>query len=67
MEAALTQARVPEYWRVDLEAAELVVRRDPVGDGYRDVRRFGPGEAVAPFAGGPALDTGDLLARPSER
>lgn len=55
------QAAVPEYWRVDLEHAEVVVRRDPAGDGYRELRRIGRGESIQPLADAPALDVAALL------
>jgi hypothetical protein len=32
--ALYAAARVPEYWCVDIEAAEVVVRRQPTADGY---------------------------------
>jgi Uma2 family endonuclease len=55
------QAGVSEYWRVDLDAAELVVRRDPAGDAYRELRRYVPGEAVVPPLDAPRLDLATLL------
>lgn len=55
------QAGVPEYWRVDLETAEVVVRRHPLGDGYREMSRHGRGETVEPLVAAPALDVAALL------
>lgn len=55
------QAAVPEYWRIDLEAREVVVRRGPAGDAYRDVRRAGPDETLQALAGGPAVELAALL------
>jgi hypothetical protein len=54
---------VPEYWRVDIEAAEVIVRRDLIADDYADVRRFGPGETIAPPVDAPPVDVGALLGR----
>lgn len=36
-------AGVPDYWVIDLVAREVVVHRDPRGDGYLDVTRHGAG------------------------
>lgn len=55
------RAGVDEYWRVDVEAAEIVVRRGPSGDGYRELLRFGPGEPVAPLFDAPSVDVAALL------
>jgi Uma2 family endonuclease len=56
-------AGVPEYWRVDIETAEVVVRREPTADGYADLRRFGPGETIAPPVAAPPVDVAALLGR----
>ena len=48
--AAYARARVPEVWWLDLPGEALEVCRDPAPDGYRDVRRLGRGERVAPVA-----------------
>jgi len=53
--ADYARAGVPEYWRIDLDAREVVVRRDPVGEAYRDLRTAGPDEPLAPLAGAPAI------------
>jgi Uma2 family endonuclease len=37
---------VPECWLVDVDAARLIVHRDPLPDGYREVRGLGRGESV---------------------
>jgi len=58
------QAGVPEYWRIDLDAREVVVRRDPDGDAYRDVRVARPEETLAPLADAPALVLATLLPPP---
>lgn len=44
--AIYAQARVPDYWVVDVVAREVVVHREPVSDRYRLVRRMAEGEVV---------------------
>ncbi len=61
--ALYAAARVPEYWRVDIEAAEVVVRRDPTADDYAHLRRFVPGEAITPPVDAPPVDVAALLGR----
>ena len=48
---------------MDLEEGELVVRREPTVDGYADLRRFGPGEAVTSLVATPPVDVSSLLGR----
>jgi len=55
------QAGVPEYWRVDLEATEVVVRRAPEDDSYRELRRVGRGETITPLADAPPMHLAELL------
>lgn len=55
------QAGVPEYWRIDVEDAEVVVRRKPEGDGYRELRRVGRGETLTPLLGAPEVKVAALL------
>jgi Uma2 family endonuclease len=55
------QAGVLEYWRIDLETAEVVVRRRPTGDAYEDLRRYTRGEALQPSFDAPALDVAAVL------
>lgn len=55
------QAGVPEYWRIDLDAAEVVVRRDPVGDAYRDVTSARRGDVLEPLCGAPAVAVAALF------
>jgi Uma2 family endonuclease len=40
------QTGIPEYWVVDLENDAVVVHRDPMGDGYRDVRTVRRGDSL---------------------
>jgi Uma2 family endonuclease len=44
------RAGIPEAWLFDLPAEGLEVYRDPGPDGYRDVRRLGRGDRIAPQA-----------------
>ena len=43
-------AGVTEVWIVDLDGGAVEVYREPTSDGYRDRRRAGRGEVVAPTA-----------------
>jgi Uma2 family endonuclease len=57
------RAGIPEAWLFDLPAEALEVHRDPGPDGYRDVRRLGRGDSVAPLAlPDLVLHVGDALA-----
>lgn len=38
---------VPEVWVVDLEGGQVLVHREPKGEGYREVRTLGPGDTLA--------------------
>ena len=40
-------AGVPEVWVVDLEGGQVLVHREPKGEGYREVRTLGPGDTPA--------------------
>ncbi|ETN88317.1 Uma2 family endonuclease [Thermus sp. NMX2.A1] len=40
-------AGVPEVWVVDLEGGQVLVHREPKGEGYREVRTLGPGDTLA--------------------
>ena len=44
--ALYAEARVPDYWVVDVARRRFEVRRDPVGTEYRRTEVRGPGEAV---------------------
>lgn len=44
------RAGVPEYWVVSVDGEWVEVYRSPEGEGYRDRRRAGRGESVAPAA-----------------
>jgi len=57
------RAAVDEYWRVDVEAAEIVVRRGPAGEAYRELLRFGPGQSVSALFDSPPVDVSALLRR----
>jgi glutaminase len=54
---------VPEYWRLDMESREAVVRRDPAGDAYHEVLRLVRGEVIEPLVDAPALAVSALLGR----
>lgn len=55
-------AGIAEMWIVDLGARVVEVATDPGPDGYRQVRRVGPGGQVAPLAfPGVTIDAADLL------
>ena len=57
------RAHVDEYWRVDVEAAEIVVRRGPDGEVYRELLGFGLGESVSPLFEAPPVEVSALLRR----
>ncbi len=57
------RAEVDEYWRVDVESAEIVVRREPSGESYREVLRFDLGASVSPLLDAPPVDVSALLRR----
>jgi Uma2 family endonuclease len=44
------RAGIREVWLVDLAAGAVEVYREPTPEGYRQVRRFGRGETLAPGA-----------------
>ena len=44
------RCRIPEYWVLALNVAQLGVYRDPAEDGYRTVTTHGAGDTVAPLA-----------------
>jgi len=44
------RAGIPETWLVRLEDGCIEVHRDPAATGYREMRTFRPGDAVAPLA-----------------
>ena len=44
------RAGVPEYWVVSVDGEWIEVYRSPEGDGYRERRRAGLGERIAPAA-----------------
>ncbi|ULR41534.1 Uma2 family endonuclease [Thermus sp. NEB1569] len=41
------KAGIPEVWVVDLEGGQVLVHREPKGEGYREVRTLGPGDTLA--------------------
>ncbi|MCX7924411.1 MAG: Uma2 family endonuclease, partial [Fimbriimonadales bacterium] len=43
------QARIPEYWIVNLEARRLEVYRDPTPQGYQTTRFYSVDETVRPL------------------
>jgi Uma2 family endonuclease len=56
------EARIPEYWVLDLNARELLVFRDPNGTDYNTRQVFGPADAVSPLAAPTAtVQVADLL------
>jgi len=44
------EARIREYWIVDMQAEELAVYRHPSGPVYASVQRFPRGGSVSPSA-----------------
>lgn len=48
---------------MDIETAEVVVRREPTADGYAELRRFSPGETITPPVTAPPVDVAALLGR----
>lgn len=57
------RAGVPEYWVVSVEDEWIEIHRAPEGDAYRDVRRAGAGEAIAPAAfADVTIDVGEVFA-----
>lgn len=62
--AAYAAAGVADYWIVDLDRDEVLVRRDPGGGAYATVERFVAGDVVVALVDGLArIDVGALLAR----
>jgi Uma2 family endonuclease len=56
------RAGVPEVWLVDLEAGAIEVRRDPAGEGYRQIRTVARGDTLTPPGlPGVALAVNDIL------
>jgi Uma2 family endonuclease len=57
------RAGVPEYWVVSVAGEWIEVYRSPEGDGYRERRRAGRGETIAPAAfADVSIDVGDVFA-----
>jgi Uma2 family endonuclease len=60
---AYAAAGVPEYWIVDLDRDEVLVRREPGPTAFASIERFMPGDVVRPLASAlPAIDVAALLA-----
>jgi Uma2 family endonuclease len=60
--ALYARAGIPEYWIVDLGERALEVYRSPHGANYRDRRRLGERDVIAPLAcAGASIATADLL------
>jgi Uma2 family endonuclease len=57
------RAGIPEVWLVALEDRYVEVYRRPSSDGYAEMRRYGPGETVAPsqLSAFEALPVDDIL------
>lgn len=61
--AVYASAGVPEYWIVDLDRDEVLVRREPREGAYASVERFVAGDSVRPLGDVlPAVDVAALLA-----
>lgn len=59
------RAGILEFWLVDLAAGVVEVYREPGVEGYRSVRRLGPGETLAPLAFPDCiLQVEEILGRP---
>jgi Uma2 family endonuclease len=57
------RAGVPEYWVVSVDGEWIEVYRSPEGDGYREHRRAGLGERIAPAAfADVSVDVGEVFA-----
>jgi Uma2 family endonuclease len=57
------RAGVSEYWVVSVDDEWIDVYRSPEGEGYRERRRAGLGERVAPAAfADVSIDVGDVFA-----
>lgn len=41
---------IAEYWVVDVDRKLVIVHREPVGAGYREVQQFGSDATIAPLA-----------------
>jgi Uma2 family endonuclease len=44
------RARIAEYWIVNVTDGSIEIYRSPEGEGYRERRRAGRGEAITPAA-----------------
>jgi Uma2 family endonuclease len=61
-QAIYAQARIPDYWIVNLVERVLEVYREPEGPAYRTVLRLSVGETIAPIAVPTTrIAVGDLL------
>lgn len=58
------QARVPEYWIVDLENDLVHVHRQPSDAGYLQTASHGPGIEISPLAFADVVVSTDLLLPP---
>jgi Uma2 family endonuclease len=57
------RAGVPEYWVMSVAGEWIEVYRSPEGDGYRERRRAGRGETIAPAAfADVSIDVDDVFA-----
>ena len=60
--ALYARARISEYWIIDLVERAVEVYRSPHGTDYRDHRRLGEGDSIAPLAcAGNRVRVTDLL------
>jgi Uma2 family endonuclease len=59
--ALYARAGVVEYWIAEIETRTLVVHRDPRGELYASVTRYGDGEQVAGPLGAPPVDVTALF------
>lgn len=57
------RAGVPEYWIVNLRDRSLEVHRDPLGDGYRVIRRYSDRESFRAGFSEEELLVSDLLTK----
>jgi Uma2 family endonuclease len=56
------EARVPEYWVVDISGRKLLVHRDPINNEYQSIQTYDDTQSVAPQAApNHPINIGDIL------
>jgi len=59
--AVYARMGLPEYWILNLVDSRLEVYREPVGDGFAEVRMLTHGDSVRPLAASGTVDVAEIL------